>query len=42
MVPTFIANGICSVANPHLIKRALCLSRSFELNVKLLDKEKVL
>lgn len=38
----YIANGICSVANPHLIKRALCLSRSFELNVKLLDREKVL
>ena len=28
--------------NPHIIKRALCLSRSFELNVKLLDREKVL
>lgn len=42
MVPTLIAKGICSVANPYLIKRALCLSRSFELNVKLLDREKVL
>ncbi len=42
MVPTLIANGICSVSNPHLIKSALCLSRSFELNVKLLDREKVL